>query len=187
MNAFCSGFYYLCSQKLETVCDSPEMALGVTTHQLGTAAVSVWALCTSDHCFINCELFVEQVIPEHNIRRVVHLKHRINWDNVQNAVRSLSCRTILRSADPIGALNRVQLVKLCLGLFLPPWCVADLETSTGLAATVIEHMMLRRLLTRHGIGSVVQICGISLCTLVLRHSGSMELQWHLIMSVPGGH
>ena len=32
-------------------------------------------LGTSDHCFVNCELLVEQVIPEHNIRRVVHLKH----------------------------------------------------------------------------------------------------------------
>ena len=62
-------------------------------------------LGTSDRCFVNCELLVEQVIPEHNIRHVVHLKHRINWDNVRNAVRSLSCNTILRSADPIGALN----------------------------------------------------------------------------------
>ena len=45
-------------------------------------------LGTSDHCFVNCELLVEQVIPQHNIRRVVHLKHRINWDNVRNAIRS---------------------------------------------------------------------------------------------------
>ena len=47
-------------------------------------------LGTSDDCFVNCELLVEKVIPEHNIRCVVHLKHRINWDNVRNAVRSLS-------------------------------------------------------------------------------------------------
>ena len=60
---------------------------------------------TSDHCYVNCEFLVEQVIPEHNIRRVVHLKHRINWDNVRNAVRSLSWNTILQSADPIGALD----------------------------------------------------------------------------------
>ena len=81
----------------------------------------------------------------------------------------------------------MQLVKLCLGLFLPPWCVADLETSTGLTATVIEHMMPSRLLTVHGVGSMVQIGGISLCTLILRHRGSMGLQWHLITSMPGGH
>ena len=62
-------------------------------------------LGTSDHCFVNCELLVEQVIPEHDIRRVVHLKHRINWDNVRNAIWSLSWNTILPSAYPIGALN----------------------------------------------------------------------------------
>ena len=53
--------------------DSPD----VVDMSLGTPLV------TSDHCFVNCELLVEQVIPEHNIRRVVHLKHRINWDNVR--------------------------------------------------------------------------------------------------------
>ena len=62
-------------------------------------------LGTSDHCFVKCELLVEQVIPGHNIRRVVHLKRIINWDNARNAVRSLSWSTILRSADPLGALN----------------------------------------------------------------------------------
>ena len=46
-------------------------------------------LGTSDHCFVNCELLVEQVIAVHDIRRVVHLKHSINWDNVRNAVESL--------------------------------------------------------------------------------------------------
>ena len=37
------------------------------------------SLGTSDHCFVNSELLVEQAIPEHNNRRVVHLKHRITW------------------------------------------------------------------------------------------------------------
>ena len=65
-------------------------------------------LGTSDNCFVNCDLLIEQVITEHNIRHVVHLKHRINSDNVRNAVRSLSWNTILRSSDPIGALKSKQ-------------------------------------------------------------------------------
>ena len=78
-------------------------------------------LGTSDHCFVNCELLVEQVIPEHNIKRVVHWKHRINWDNIWNAVRSLSWSTILRSADPIGALNSA--VSEVVSRFIPTMVV----------------------------------------------------------------
>ena len=75
----------------------------ITTFIITTISRS--PLGTSDPCFVNCELLVDQVIPEHNIGCVVHLKHRINWHNVRNAVRSLSWRTIFLSADPIGALN----------------------------------------------------------------------------------
>ena len=73
------GATHIASNRLDLVMtDAPDVDVSFGT-----------PLGTSDHCFVNCELLVEQVIPEHNIRRVVHLIHRINWDNVRNAVRSL--------------------------------------------------------------------------------------------------
>ena len=45
-------------------------------------------LGTSDHCIISCVLRVEQSVPEYNIRSIVFLKHRINWDTARCAVRS---------------------------------------------------------------------------------------------------
>ena len=39
-------------------------------------------LGTSDHCFVNCMLWVEQSVPENNVRSTVFLKHRTNWDNI---------------------------------------------------------------------------------------------------------
>ena len=51
-------------------------------------------LGTSDHCFVSCELRVEQSVPEYNIRSTFFLKHRTNWDNVRCAVRSFTWSTI---------------------------------------------------------------------------------------------
>ena len=64
-------------------------------------------LCTSDHCFVNCVLRVEQSVPEYNVRSSVFQKHRSHWDSVRNAVRSFTLSTILKSADPLVAFNLV--------------------------------------------------------------------------------
>ena len=61
---------------------------------------------TSDYCFVSFVLRIEQSVPECNIRITVFLKHRTNWDNVRCAVRSFTWSTILKTADPLGALDR---------------------------------------------------------------------------------
>ena len=98
---------------------------------------------TSDHCFVSYLLRVEQSVLEYNIRCALFLKHRTNWDNVCCAVRSFTCSTILKSADPLHAFDRA-IGKV--GLFLPLFCVVDLETSNGLMPAAGELMMLSRLL-----------------------------------------
>ena len=63
-------------------------------------------LGTSYHCFVSCVLWVEQSVPEYNIRSTVFLKHHTNWDNVRRAVRSFTWSTLLKSVDPLDAFNR---------------------------------------------------------------------------------
>ena len=58
-------------------------------------------------------LRVEQSVPEYNIRSTVFLKHRANWDNVRCAVRSFTCSTILKSADPLNAFDRTIDEAIC--------------------------------------------------------------------------
>ena len=62
-------------------------------------------LRTSDHCFINCVLRVEQSVPKYNVRSTVFLKHHTNWDSVRSAVWSFTRSTILKSADPLVAFD----------------------------------------------------------------------------------
>ena len=117
-------------------------------------------LGTSDHCFVSCVLRVEQSVLEYNIRSTIFLKHRTNWNNVRRAVRCFTWSTMLKSADPIvGSL---------VGLFLPLFCVVDLDTSNGLMPAAEKLMMLNRLLIMPAIESAVQIIGVDLCLLVLR-------------------
>ena len=72
-----------------------------------------------------------------------------------------------------------------VGLFLPPFCVVDLETSNGLMPAARELMMLIMLLNVHGVDHAVQIIGVNLCSLVQRPGGSMVLEGSRIMSAPG--
>ena len=87
-------------------------------------------LGTSDHCFVSCVLQVEQSVPEYNIRSTDFLKHRTNWDNVCCAVRSFTFGTILKSVDPLDAFDRA-IGEGLVSLFLPLFCIVDLETSNG--------------------------------------------------------
>ena len=60
---------------------------------------------TSDHCFVSWVLWVEQPVPEYNIRSTVFLKHRANWGNARCTVRSFTWSTILKSADPFDVFD----------------------------------------------------------------------------------
>ena len=72
-----------------------------------------------------------------------------------------------------------------IGMFLPLFCVVDLETSNGLMPAAGERMMLKRLLIVLGVEHANRNIGVNLCLLVLRPRGSMVLQGSLIMSSPG--
>ena len=72
-----------------------------------------------------------------------------------------------------------------VGLFLPLFSVIDLETSNVLMPAVGELMMINRLLIMPGAEHAVQIIGVDLCLLVLRHRGSVVLQGTYIMNEPG--
>ena len=55
-------------------------------------------LGTSDNCFVNCVLQLEQFELEYNIRGIVFLKHQVsNWDNIRCAVRNFTYSTIIAS------------------------------------------------------------------------------------------
>ena len=60
----------------------------------------------SDHCFVSCFLRVEQSVLEYNVKSTVFLNHRTNWDSVCSTVGSFTWSTILKSADPLVALDR---------------------------------------------------------------------------------
>ena len=59
----------------------------------------------SDHCFVSCVLHVEQSLPEYNVRNIVFLNHRTNWESVSSAVWIFTWSTILKSADPLVAFD----------------------------------------------------------------------------------
>ena len=63
-------------------------------------------LRTCDHCFVSCVLLVAQSVLEYNIRSTVFLKHGTTWYNVHCTVRSFTCSTILKSADPLVVFDR---------------------------------------------------------------------------------
>ena len=72
-----------------------------------------------------------------------------------------------------------------VGMFLPLFCVVDLETSNGLMPAAGELMMLKRLLIVPGVEHAMRDIGINLCLLVLRQRGSMVLQGSHMASAPG--
>ena len=89
-------------------------------------------------------------MPEYNVRSAVFLKQRTNWDSVRSAVTSFTRSTILKSADALVVRSRL-LVRSLVGMFLPLFCVVDLETSNGLMPAARELMMLTRLLILPGV------------------------------------
>ena len=72
-----------------------------------------------------------------------------------------------------------------VGLFLPLFCIVDLETSNGLMPAAEELMMLTRLRIVPGVEPAVYIIGVDLCLFVLRPRESMVLQESRIMNAPG--
>ena len=72
-----------------------------------------------------------------------------------------------------------------VGMYLPLFCIVDLETYNVLMPDVGELMMLNRLLI---VPAVEHATGVNLCMLLLRPRGSMVLwcsQGGRIMSAPG--
>ena len=76
------------------------------------------------------------------------------------------------------------LVRSLVNLFLPLFCILDLD-SNGLIPAAREIMMLSRLLTMPGVEHAVQIIGVYSCLFVMRPRGSMGLQGSRSMNAPG--
>ena len=72
-----------------------------------------------------------------------------------------------------------------VGMYLPLFCVVDLETRNGLIQAAGELMMLNRLLIVPGVEHAMRNIGVNLCLLMLRPREPMVLQGSRIMSAPG--
>ena len=127
---------------------------------------------TSNHCFVGCVLRVEQSVSEYNIRSTVFLKHRTNWDNVRCAVRSFTWSTILKSADPLDAFDRV--IDEVIGRLVP---------TTVLRSTSGDKQWFDASCRRAY--DDPKTIGVDLCLLVMRPRGSMVLQRSHTMNAPG--
>ena len=77
------------------------------------------------------------------------------------------------------------LVRSLVGLFLPLFCVVDMEKNNGVMMAAGELTMLSRLLIVPGGEHAVQIIWVIFWSLVLRPRGSMVLQGSHIMNEPG--
>ena len=90
----------------------------------------------------------------------------------------------MRSADQLVAFDRA-IGEVVVGIFLPLFCVVDLETSYCLMPAAGELMMLNRLLIMPRDEHAMLNIEVNLCLLVLRPRGFMVLQGSRIMSAPG--
>ena len=93
---------------------------------------------------------------EYNVRSTVFLKHRTNWNSVHGAIRSFTFNTILKSADPLIAFDRV--IGEVIGryiLTLPLFFIVYLKTCNGLMTAASDLMMLNRLLIVPGVGNYI--------------------------------
>ena len=61
-----------------------------------------------------------------------------------------------------------------MGMFLPLFCVVDLETCNGLMPAAGELMMLNGVLIVPGVEHAMRNIKVNLCLLVLRPRGSMQ-------------
>ena len=79
------------------------------------------------------------------------------------------------------------LVTSLVGLFLPLFCIVDLQTSNGLMPAAVELMMLSRQLIMPCVEHAVHIIGIDLCLPLVRPRESMVLNERTsrIMNAPG--
>ena len=81
--------------------------------------------------------------------------------------------TIWKSADALVAFDQAIGKLIGIGIFLPLFCVVDLEMSSGLMPAARELMMLSRLLIVSGVEHAMLNIGVNLCLLMLRHKGSV--------------
>ena len=72
-----------------------------------------------------------------------------------------------------------------VGMFLPLFCVVDMETSNSLMPAAGKLMILNILLIVPGVEHTMQNIGVNFYLLVLRPKGSMVLQGNRIMNTPG--
>ena len=72
-----------------------------------------------------------------------------------------------------------------VGMFLPLFCIVDLETRNGLMPATGELMLINRLLIVPGVEHTMLNIDVNLCLLVLRTRGSVVLKGSSIMNVPG--
>ena len=72
-----------------------------------------------------------------------------------------------------------------VGMFLPMFCVVDLESSNVLMPAAGELMMLNRLLIVPCVQHAMWNIGVNLCLLLLMHRGTMVLQGSPIMNATG--
>ena len=70
-------------------------------------------------------------------------------------------------------------------MFLPLFCVVDLETNNSFMPAAAELIMLNRLLIMPGVEHEMLNIWVNLCLLLLRPKGSMVLQGSRITSAPG--
>ena len=79
--------------------------------------VVVAPLGNSDHSSLSIAISMAQAIPNLCVSRRVHLKHRVNWSAVRDAIGVLPWQSIWSADNPVERLN-VHLSLLVKVLFL---------------------------------------------------------------------
>ena len=67
---------------------------------------------SSDHCYLNIKIEVNQHIPNCSFKKTVWLKSRANWDALAAECNAINVTAILRSENIMHALNHV-LLEIC--------------------------------------------------------------------------
>ena len=84
-------------------------------------------LGTSDHCYVNCVLRVEQYVPEYNVRSTVFPKYRTNFDT-----STVQSGALHGARFWIHLMHWMHSTEPLVGLFLPLFWEVDLEYSEAL-------------------------------------------------------
>ena len=102
------------------------------------------SLRMSDHGIVKCELIPLKVVPEHKIRRIVYLAS-LNTKPTGKLFAMLRAWCGAPFTNPIHKLNCV--VNEVISRFISPlFRIVDRGSNTDLI-TIVEHLMLSRLLT----------------------------------------